>query len=121
MLKYIFNLFKKNNRYIYYIDGKKFSSDNYLVIPWYKISSPNENTPAFENLKTGEKIWCLKGNKFHRLTGPAAIRYNATYEFYLNDKCYYNNLQDWLKDHPNKSESFKSKMTNLFGYNDMLN
>jgi hypothetical protein len=59
--------------YVYYIDSEKFTTDDWDGIPWDKISSPDEQTPAWENLITGEKIWCLKGNKFHRLTGPATI------------------------------------------------
>jgi hypothetical protein len=60
-------------RYIYYIDNKKHITEIYDIIPWDDISSPDENTPAFEDLSTGYRSWVEKGRKFHRLTGPAVI------------------------------------------------
>jgi hypothetical protein len=95
--------------YIYYIDDKTFTSDILDVIPFYKISSPDENTPALEDLKTGYKYWCLKGWKIHRLTGPARICPNGSYDFFLNDKKY-TNIHDWLKDHPNQTNAFQVEM-----------
>jgi hypothetical protein len=85
--------------YVYYVDGEKFTTDNYDDIPWDDISSPNENTPAFEDLSTGEKIWCEKGYRWHRLTGPAYFD-NDRFCFWLNDK-EYENIEEWIKDHPN--------------------
>jgi hypothetical protein len=48
---------------VYYIDGEKFITNGSDEIPWQEISSPNEQTPAFENLKTGNKNWVEKGWK----------------------------------------------------------
>jgi hypothetical protein len=92
---------------IYYIDGKKFTADNNDIIPWFYISSPDENTPAAENLKTGEKLWCEKGDKWHRLTGPAYIW--VDYAYGLNG-IQYHNIHDWLKDHPNQDNAFQIEM-----------
>jgi hypothetical protein len=47
---------------IYYIDGEKYIIDSIdIQIIQYDISSPNDETPAFENLLSGYKLWCLKG------------------------------------------------------------
>jgi hypothetical protein len=86
--------------YVYYIDGKKFTADNYFDIPHYDTSSPNENTPAIENLSNGSKVWCKKGYIYHRLTGPAVITNDGEENFYINDRCYFD-IQTWLKVHPN--------------------
>jgi hypothetical protein len=120
---------------IYYIDGEKFTTDKTHEIPlskisspdentpaWKnlstgknheiplkKISSPDENTPAWENLKTGEKLWCEKGYIFHRLDGPAFISSNGTKKFWLNDKRY-DNSKEWLKAHPNQTNAFQVEM-----------
>jgi hypothetical protein len=87
-------------RYIYYVDGEKFITDSYDAILVSEISSPDENTPAYEVLETGQKLWCEKGWRWHRLTGPARICFNGRDEFWLNDKLY-ENIQEWLKEHPN--------------------
>jgi hypothetical protein len=94
------SFFIKQKRYIYYVDGEKFTTNKITTIPWFKHSSPNENTPAFEDLKTGHKHWCLEGHILHRLTGPVSILSDGTKTFYVNGKTY-DNVQDWLKDHPN--------------------
>jgi hypothetical protein len=86
--------------YVYYIDGKKFTTDSCEEIPSDKISSPDENTPAFDNLETSSKFWCEKGWYWHRLTGPARIWPDRSEQFWLNDKPY-EKIHDWLKDHPN--------------------
>jgi hypothetical protein len=85
--------------YVYYIDGENFTTEH-KIIPWDYISSPNEETPAYENTLTGEKFWCKKGRIWHRLTGPAIIHSNGSEWFYLND-IFYENIHDWLKEHPN--------------------
>jgi hypothetical protein len=87
-------------RYVYYIDNEKYTTENYDEVPIYEISSPDENTPVFENLITGQKLWCLKGFIWHRLTGPALIECNGFEEFYLNDKKYYY-VREWINNHPN--------------------
>jgi hypothetical protein len=86
--------------YIYYIYGEKFTTDDSYKIPFDKISSPNEETPAIEYLKTSEKLWCEKGDVWHRLTGPALIGPDGTGSYWLYD-IKYHNIHDWLKDHPN--------------------
>jgi hypothetical protein len=86
--------------YIYYIDKEKFTTSNYDEIPWEFISSPDENTPAHENLLIGFKEWCKKGYILHRLTGPANIWYDESEEFWLNGKKY-ENVKEWIKNHPN--------------------
>jgi hypothetical protein len=83
--------------FIFYIDGRKLVSDNYEDILWGFISSPDENTPAFEDLTTNEKLWCEKGFIMHRLDGPARLWSDETMLFYINDKCYFSNIHDWLK------------------------
>jgi hypothetical protein len=42
--------------YIYYMNNKKYTSENYDDIPWFEISSPDENTPAYENSSTGKNF-----------------------------------------------------------------
>jgi hypothetical protein len=86
-------------RYVYYIDGEKYITDYSNRIPLLEISSPNEQIPAFENLATGFRMWCLKGNIYHRLTGPARIWLDGRVWFCLNDKRY-ENVKEWIKDHP---------------------
>jgi hypothetical protein len=94
------SIFIRQKKYVYFIDGKKFTTNNYDDIPLYDISSPDENTPAYENLSNGFKVWCKKGFFRQRLTGPAIIWSHGREEFYLNDS-YYENIHAWLKDHPN--------------------
>ncbi len=96
-------------KYIYYIDGEKFTNDNANEIPFREISSPNEQTPTFEDLETGHKFWCLKGWYWHRLTGPARIWPDGSYSFWLNDHAY-KNVNDWLKEHPNQDNTFQVEM-----------
>jgi hypothetical protein len=86
-------------RYIYYVDGEKFTTDS-EDIPWKEISFPDEQTPAFENLLIGLKVWCERGWILHRLMGPVRIWSDGTKEFWLNDKGYAN-VKEWIKDHPN--------------------
>jgi hypothetical protein len=99
--------------YKFYIDGKEFTTENDDNIPWDDISSPNENTPAYEDLSTDLKIWFQKGN-IHRLTGPAFILDNIKW-FYLNSFCYYNDINGWLNAHPNQDETFKKEMIERWG------
>jgi hypothetical protein len=94
---FIKNLFK--NRYIYYIYGKKYTTNEYFNIPFDVILSPDENTPAFEDIYYWEKIWCEKGY-FHRLTGPACISHTGEENYWLNGDPY-DNVNDWLTAHPN--------------------
>jgi hypothetical protein len=95
--------------FIYYIDKVKFVIDDYNKIPFNEISSPDEQTPAYENLTTGEKVWCLKGDFWHRLTGPTRIWPDGKEDFCLNGKRYYN-IKEWLKDHPNQDNAFQVEM-----------
>jgi hypothetical protein len=95
--------------YVYYVDGEKFTTDKTHEIPLSKISSPDENTPAWENLSTGKKYWCNKGLFLHRLTGPAVINSDGQEHFWLNDNAY-KNVHDWLKDHPNQDNAFQVEM-----------
>jgi hypothetical protein len=85
--------------FIYYVDGEKYTTDDYDEIPLDDISSPDESTPAYENLSNGFKFWCLKGRIWHRLTGPAYVD-NGIERFYLKDQRY-ENVKEWIKDHPN--------------------
>jgi hypothetical protein len=96
-------------KYIYYIDGKKFTTDEYVNIPFDIISSPDENTPAWEDLTDGEKGWCKKGYVLHRLIGPAKIWADSDKWFYLNG-IHYTNIKDWLKAHPNQDNTFQIEM-----------
>jgi hypothetical protein len=75
---------------VYYVNNKKYTHEDNNFVPWNEISSPDENTPAYENLKTGYKVWCEKGRIFHRLTGVALIRADKSEHFYLNDQPYEN-------------------------------
>jgi hypothetical protein len=97
-------------KYIYYVDGEKFTSDNLDEIPHYDISSPNENTPGFENLEIGRKIWCKKKWIIHRLSGPAIIDKDGNERFYLNGEFYIDNVILWLKHHPNQDNTFQIEM-----------
>jgi hypothetical protein len=106
-IKSFFNK-QKEEIFVYYIDGQKFAIHDYNNIPWKEISSPDENTPAYENLLTGYKEWVEKGYRYHRLTGPARIHPDgASNSFWLNDK-YYENVKDWFKDHPNPDLYFNA-------------
>ena len=78
------SIFNKQKICIYYINGEKYITVYSKKIPFHDISAPDENTPAFENLKTEFKIWCEKSWFCHRLTGPAIISDNK--QFYLNGK-----------------------------------
>jgi hypothetical protein len=93
--------------YVYYIDGEKFTTDGYDNIPFDNISSPDEETPAYEDLSDGFKAWCLKGRILHRLTGPAYILRNGIEQYFLNGKDY-DNVHDWIKDHPNPDLYFNA-------------
>jgi hypothetical protein len=86
--------------YVYYIDGKKYTTNNFYKIPLDNISSLNENTPAFENLLNGYRFWCSKDRILHRLTGTALIYHDKSEYFYLNDKSYVN-IKEWINNHPN--------------------
>jgi hypothetical protein len=93
--------------YVYYIDNEKFTTDNKDEIPWYTISSPNQETPSLEVLefsknsyKSFMKVWVLKKFIRHRLTGPARVFSSGIEQFWLNDKLY-ENVHSWLKAHPN--------------------
>jgi hypothetical protein len=86
--------------YIYYIDGEKFTTDFLKNIPFLKISSPDEETPAWCSALTGFREWYLKGKIMHRLTGPAKILSNGREEFWLNDE-FYETIKEWITDHPN--------------------
>jgi hypothetical protein len=90
---------------IYYVDGKEYKTDYYSNVPWDDISSPDENTPAIENLKTRFKFWCLKRINYHRLTGPSRIWANGDKWFCLNGKKY-ETIKEWIKDHPNPDMYF---------------
>ncbi len=87
-------------RYIYYIDGEKFTTeDKFSNSLWKKISSPDDNTPAIET-SNGYKFYCQLDEQIHRLNGPAEITSDGGNIFGLNGR-YYENVHDWLKDHPN--------------------
>jgi hypothetical protein len=95
---------------MYYIDGKKYTTNDWNEIPRYELSSPDENTPALEDLETGYKYWCKKGKFLHRLTGPASINNkDNSGAFWLNGNYYYN-FHDWLKVHPNQDNAFQVEM-----------
>jgi hypothetical protein len=100
--------------FIYYVDGEKFTTDNWDEIPWKEISSLDKNTPAFEHLLTGDKFWCLKYYLCHRLTGPALIDFDGTKYFYLNGKRY-ENIREWLKYHQNQDNAFQVEMLLKYG------
>jgi hypothetical protein len=94
--------------YVYYVDGEKFTSETLNDVPSFEVSSPNENTPAYEQIN-GLKVWCLKNWRLHRLTGPAVINSDGSEQFWLNDQSY-ENIHDWLKDHPNQDNAFQVEM-----------
>jgi hypothetical protein len=96
-------------RYIYYVNGKKFTTDFYYRVPWGEVSSYSENTPAYEDTLTGEKLWCEIRDRWHRLTGPSYINEDGIKRFCLNGK-HYKNVHDWLKDHPNQTNAFQVEM-----------
>jgi hypothetical protein len=87
--------------YVYYENGIQNKTNIlYNLRTYIKISSPDDNTPALEDLETGYKEWRNKHSYLHRLSGPARIWGDGFGEFYLNGKPY-KNIQDWLNNHPN--------------------
>jgi hypothetical protein len=97
--------------FIYYIDGKKYTTNNEEEVNWGdNISSPDENTPAFENTNTGYKIWCKIDWIWHRLTGPAFIISSTDINDFCLNGLYYKNINDWLKQHPNQDNTFQVEM-----------
>jgi hypothetical protein len=101
-------------KFIYYVDGEKFTTDVWDEIPWDEMSSLDENTPAWEDLTDGSKEWCKKGRIWHRLTGPALIDFDGTEYFWLNGK-EYKNFQAWLNAHPNQDNAFQIEMLLKYG------
>jgi hypothetical protein len=97
-------------KYIYYIDGEKFTTNNISDVAWDDISSPDENTPAYNNISEVYKVWCKKGRKCHRLRGPAQIFSDGTTWFCLYGKFYFKNIHSWLEDHPNQDNAFQVEM-----------
>jgi hypothetical protein len=95
-------------KYIYYIDGEKFTTNYPSEIIIYQISSPDESTPAYEK-ESRFKFWCKKGRIYHRLTGPAVIYTDDRVQFWLSGY-YFNNIHSWLKDHPNQDNTFQVEM-----------
>jgi hypothetical protein len=100
--------------YVFYVDNVRKVSDNRDDVPWLKISSPNDEIPAFENTQNGCKHWCEKDLLWHRLNGPAIIWPNGHKQFYLKDQ-EYKNINQWLNAHPNQDENFKKEMHELWG------
>ncbi len=87
--------------YVYYIDGVKYLIENInKKIPWLRISSPDENTPALEDLSNGYKFFCEINEQIHRLTGPAEIYPDGNLLYGLNGRIF-RNVNAWLKHHPN--------------------
>ena len=82
--------------YTYYTKLGKFQTNNGNAIPWDKLHSPNEETPALE-LSNGFKQWRFEGN-YHRLSGPARI-WSEGERFFLNGFLY--NFNEWVANHPN--------------------
>ncbi len=95
--------------FIYYVDGKKFTKNKWRDVPKYEISSPDENTPAVQLLNSEYKLWCKRGWFWHRLTGPAVITDQGNEQFWLHDKPY-ENIHDWLMEHPNQDNTFQVEM-----------
>jgi hypothetical protein len=87
-------------KYIYYIDGEKFTTNKRNKVPDY-ISSPDDNTPALVLTETGHKEWRNSYFKIHRLIGPAIIIPNIQKEYFCLNNKHYENVNEWLKDHPN--------------------
>jgi hypothetical protein len=87
--------------HIYYIDGKRFITKNFNHIPKNLISSPNDETPAYEDLENGYKIWSKNDWRWHRLTGPANIDSDGDKSYWLDGRYYSTDIGAWIKDHPN--------------------
>jgi hypothetical protein len=94
-------------KYIYYIDEKKFTTNEWENLPHYDISSLDENTPAYENTLTCNKVWCKRGSIWHRLTGPAYIGHDKSEQFWL-DNNYYPTKREWVANHPNPDLYFNA-------------
>jgi hypothetical protein len=95
--------------YIYYIDNKKYITENYDSIPFLKISMPDEKTPAYFDTRKNIKLWCEKGLQMNYLKGPALVSNDYNF-FWLNNKNYFNNVTEWLKNHPNQDNVFQVEM-----------
>lgn len=94
-------------KYRYTTKEGQIETNDFKQIPFHKLLSLNDE-PAFENLFSGYKGWFFEGN-LHRESGPAQYWSDGNYDFYLNDKKY-ENMNDWLKDNPNKEIEFQAIM-----------
>lgn len=123
---YCKNIFTRQIK-IYYLK-------DYKELPFYlKKHSPNNNTPTFidGNVKhyykndkkhrdndlpafepidetISSSVYYQYGDR-HRENGPAIFFPNGTYKFYLYG-IEYDDIKDWLKDHPNQDKVFQAKM-----------
>lgn len=94
--------------FIYYTKQGKFETNDLDEIPWSKLHSPNEKTPAIIHTHDNHEMYYFNGKK-HRLTGPASLGgiFNSQY-FYLYGVEY--EFEEWLKNHPNKDITFQTQM-----------
>jgi hypothetical protein len=76
-----------------------------LLIP-FLIFSKSKNTPTFQ-FDNRNEYWSF--GKLSRLNGPAIEYHNGSKQWWLNDKRY-DNVHDWLKDHPNQDNAFQVEM-----------
>jgi hypothetical protein len=83
---------------------------HHMVMAWMvkNFFSPDDNTPAYdyydEEQGTIYQVF-IQDNKRHRLNGPALILPTGKEEYWLYGNKY-ENIHDWLKDHPNPNLYF---------------
>lgn len=94
------------SEFTYYTKEGKFETNEIRTIPWKKLHSDND-IPAFVSFD-GYKHWYLEG-KLHRENGPAITWSNGTLLFYLYG-IEYENVNDWLRNHPNQDKVFQVQM-----------
>ena len=71
----------------------------YLQTKQVKHHSINDKPSrwCFKNKQWFCKVW-YKNNKLHRETGPAFIRNDGYFDYYLDDKSYKQNKQEWEQE-----------------------
>lgn len=84
----------------------QITSNKGVFYTYHKLHSPDDYTPAWMEIETGNKEYWYNG-KLHCEWGPALTVFN---EFYLHGKFYGKNIEKYLKDHPNQNEKFQTEM-----------
>ena len=68
-----------------------------------------KNRPTLETVDEKYKEWKNRKNEFHREDGPAVIWPGGNTDWYY-DGHHYNNIEDWIEDHPDQEKATKAKL-----------